>query len=84
MRKDLIIFLWAFQQLKSILEQNAESISKIYIKILEGTQQQEVDIRNRLFDIITEVFNEGIETLKAGLENVVNEYMEERGKGEKK
>lgn len=78
------VFLWAFEQFKKTLEQNAESIANIYIKILEGTQDQMVDIRNRLLDSINENFNQGIEYIKAGLENVVNEYMEERGKGEKK
>lgn len=78
------IFIWAFEQFKKTLEQNAESIAQIYIKILEGTQDQMNDIRNRMLDSINENFNQGIEYIKIGLENVVNEFMEERGKGERK
>jgi len=77
------IFIWASEDFKKTFEQELDTITTIYMQILSGTKEQEIDIKKKLNARLAEIGATMKESLKSGLRNEVNEYADLRSRGER-
>lgn len=78
------VFLWATTNMIKTYEQDLDNITNIYIKILGGEQKHFIEIKRQLMKRLSATGEELKKSLMDGIENIITEYSEVRGRGERR
>ena len=78
------IFLWAAENFRKTHEQDVDNLINIFIKKLGGEQKDFIEMKKLAMESLAITGNSLKENLIDGLKNAVNEYIDVRGRGERK
>ena len=78
------VFLFAVETFRTTYLQEVKSLANVFINRLGGEHKDFIEIQKDIGLIVEEIQKETIDNLLTGLDGIVNEYKEVRGRGEKK
>jgi hypothetical protein len=80
--KSVMIFI--IETFRSTFIQDMNNIANIYTQMLGANQQQFVEVRKRIAECVKDITEQAKENAITGVEGIVEEYSETRGRGERK
>lgn len=78
------IFVYSIETLRKSYEQGIKAIINIYAARFEIADDQQIQIDKDIHDLINELMVQSKKDLISGLDTVISEYSEVRGRGERK
>ncbi|MGB0881863.1 MAG: hypothetical protein ACPGSO_02840 [Vicingaceae bacterium] len=79
-----VVFAQHFKSVTTAFHQGADNFIAIIKKQTEMTREQAANLKSDLIEIVNQSVDESLEISKDSIDNIVSEYQQVRGKGEKK
>lgn len=79
-----MVFVYFSKEMQTAFHQAADNLLVDFSTIKQLSSKEQADLRAKLVAITNKATTEGVKAGKKGLENIVNEYSQTRGKGERK
>jgi len=78
------IVIWVIDTFHNTYQQEVKNLAETLVQVLGGDHSQLIEVRKDLTDSLKRQKQEAKENLKNGIEGIIEEYQEVRGRGERK